>query len=268
MNKSPFPGMDPFLERDWLDVHARLVNSICDQIQDQLPDDLCARMESRILVDDDSKKESAERHPDVRVIESRDHGGVALLERPQLVDAEPDLWVVETRREPEEQRRIEIVDAQTRRRVITAIELISPSNKLPGIGQKLYLRKRAEFLEGEVNMVEIDLTRRGDRLTILPYLAEIYPLPTYVACVRRASDEELRTAVYLMPLDKPLKPIRIPLRPKDEDVVLNLQPLVALAYERGRYGNLDYTQPLEPPATREEASIIESVLGARTRTGG
>jgi hypothetical protein len=260
MNKSPFPGMDPFLERDWLDVHARLVNLICDQVQEQLPDDLCARMESRVLVDDDSKDEAVERHPDVRVIESRDHGGVALLERPQLAEAEPDLWVVETRSEPEEQRWIQIVDAQTHRRVITAIELISPSNKLPGIGRTLYQRKQAEFREGGVNMVEIDLTRRGDRVTILPFLAKIYPLPTYVACVWRASDPEWRTAVYLMPLDKPLKPIRIPLRPKDEDVVLNLQPLVALAYERGRYGNLDYSKPLDPPATRDEAAIIESVL--------
>lgn len=260
MNKSPFPGMDPFLERDWLDVHSRLVNSICDQIQDQLPDDLCARMESRVLIDDDSKNESAERYPDVRVVESRPHGGVALLERPKLAGADPDLWVVETRCEPEEQRWIEIIDAQTHRRVITSIEAISPSNKLPGIGQKLYLRKRVECFEGNVNMVEIDLTRRGDRLAILPFLAKVYPLPTYVACVWRASDDEWRTAVYLLPLDKPLKPIRIPLRPKDEDVVLNLQPLVAQAYERGRYGNLDYSRPLDPPASRDEAATIERVL--------
>jgi hypothetical protein len=251
--------MDPYLERDWLDVHSALVTYIRDQIQDQLPADLCARMESRVLVDDDKEKERAERHPDVRVFGAGRGGGAAVLERPVLAEAEPDLWVTEMRREPEQQRRVEIVDAQTRSRVITVIELVSPSNKLPGIGQKLYEKKRDECLFGNVNLVEIDLTRRGDRLSLFPYLAEVYPLPTYVACVHRATDNG-RTAVYLLPLDKPLKPIRIPLRSTDEDIILNLQPLVVQAYERGRYDRLDYSAPLDPPPSREEAAVIERVL--------
>ena len=30
---SPFPGMDPFLEAHWGDVHARLIVNACNQIQ-------------------------------------------------------------------------------------------------------------------------------------------------------------------------------------------------------------------------------------------
>jgi len=31
--KNRFPGMDPYLEQFWLDVHARLVLYICDQLE-------------------------------------------------------------------------------------------------------------------------------------------------------------------------------------------------------------------------------------------
>ncbi len=32
---SPFPGMDPYLEAHWGDIHHRIVNYACDAIQDQ-----------------------------------------------------------------------------------------------------------------------------------------------------------------------------------------------------------------------------------------
>ena len=37
---SPFPGMDPYLEAHWGDVHARLVIYISEQLQMLLPGDL------------------------------------------------------------------------------------------------------------------------------------------------------------------------------------------------------------------------------------
>ena len=39
---SPFPGMDPYLERFWRDVHARLIIYAADQLQENLPSDLRA----------------------------------------------------------------------------------------------------------------------------------------------------------------------------------------------------------------------------------
>ena len=45
--KSPFPGMDPYLERHWSDVHQALVTYIRDQLQPKLPEDLRARMQVR-----------------------------------------------------------------------------------------------------------------------------------------------------------------------------------------------------------------------------
>lgn len=45
---SPFPGMDPYLERHWEDVHTRLIGYIADELQPQLSDDLIARMEEKV----------------------------------------------------------------------------------------------------------------------------------------------------------------------------------------------------------------------------
>jgi hypothetical protein len=42
--ESPFPGMDPYLEQHWRDVHASLIVYSSDQIQVQLPDDLVANV--------------------------------------------------------------------------------------------------------------------------------------------------------------------------------------------------------------------------------
>lgn len=265
MATSPFPGMDPFLEQDWLDVHAALITYMRDQLQVQLPQDLCARMESRVLVEDDFGDEQGERHPDVRVVEVQgSQGATAVLDLPRLNSIEPDVVLVQVRSEPATQRYIEIVDSQTRSRVITTIELISPTNKRAGIGNNLYLAKREECLDAGVNFVEIDLTRGGDRSAILPELEKLRPPPMYVGCVRRGA-RPIEMALYLMPLDQPLKPMRIPLRPKDEDVVLHLQPLVATAYDRGRYDTLDYRRPLDPPLAGVEAEYVQTMLKAAGR---
>ena len=35
--RSPFPGMDPYLEQFWGDVHHRLITYTCDALQRHLP---------------------------------------------------------------------------------------------------------------------------------------------------------------------------------------------------------------------------------------
>ncbi len=45
---SPFPGMDPYLESHWGDVHASLVIYIRDALQGLLPVDLRARVDGHI----------------------------------------------------------------------------------------------------------------------------------------------------------------------------------------------------------------------------
>lgn len=51
--KSPFPGMDPYLEQYWGDVHTTLMVYARNQINESLPDDLQARVEESLSVETD-----------------------------------------------------------------------------------------------------------------------------------------------------------------------------------------------------------------------
>jgi Protein of unknown function (DUF4058) len=55
----------------------------------------------------------------------------------------------------------EIIDVKSGHRVVTAIEVLGPTNKRPGEGQRLYLQKREDQQSAAVNTVEIDLLRGG-----------------------------------------------------------------------------------------------------------
>ncbi|HMC88380.1 MAG TPA: DUF4058 family protein, partial [Gemmataceae bacterium] len=186
---SPFPGMDPYLERFGSDVHARLVTYACDQLQERLPPDLIARMQERIYVET-PEGPGRSMHPDVRVVEKgRRQTGVATALNGIAV-AEPEIVLVSSD-EPQTETYLEIVEARSGHRVITGIEFLSPSNKTPGPGQDLYLQKEKELREGRVSLVEIDLVRSGQR--ILGGAKYSLPNPnrtTYVACVRRAGQTQ------------------------------------------------------------------------------
>ena len=65
---SPFPGMDPYLEPHWLDVHTKLVTYAADELNSRLPQDLIASTEERVAVESEGGEERLV-GPDVRVSE-------------------------------------------------------------------------------------------------------------------------------------------------------------------------------------------------------
>src|ERR1051326_8471042 len=157
--RSPFPGMDPWLELYWRDVHASLIIYIRNQLQRQLPEPLVARAEENVSVDIEEQAFAVLR-PDVRIAEdqpSAANGGVVTLAPPATV-AQPVLVHVP---EPDVDRHVEIIDPASGGRVVTAIEVLSPSNKLPGHARMAYETKQRAFLTAGVNLVEIDLIRKG-----------------------------------------------------------------------------------------------------------
>src|SRR5262245_58890175 len=104
---SPFPGMDPYLEDHWRDIHARLVIYICDALQEGLPSSLRARVEERVMLETPEGLSVEDRFPDVRVVEYRPE-----VDRPRQVNgtavAEPIILEAET--EPLTEPYIEIID--------------------------------------------------------------------------------------------------------------------------------------------------------------
>ncbi len=71
--------------------------------------------------------------------------------------------------EPATETFINILDPETKHRLVTVIEILSLWNKLPGQGQREYRRKQEELQKARVNLVEIDLLRRGHRVLAVPY---------------------------------------------------------------------------------------------------
>jgi hypothetical protein len=260
--RSPFPGMDPWLEFHWRDVHASLIIYIRDHLQRHLPAPLVARAEETVSVDIEEDKPLLVR-PDMAVSEdwrgagdSGASGGVALAVEPATV-ADP---VVLYAPEIEFDRHVEIYDPTGGGRVVTAIEVLSPSNKLPGRARKTYESKQRLFLSGGVNLVEIDLVREGDWVfSIDESVMPARKRTPYMVCVFRATRPGERAA-YPLPLRERLPRIAIPLRPTDRDVVLDLQAVVDEAYEKGRYERTDYRRPLDPPLSAEDSAWVKELL--------
>ena len=259
--KSPFPGMDPYLEQHWGDMHTRLMVYLSDQINEQLPDDLQARVEENILVD--MEESSRLIYPDVRIVEepeplafgpSAGTSGVAV--------AEPIL--IPLLDEPPTERHIEIVDRASGNRVVTAIELLSPANKLGQEGREAYRTKQMQYIEAGVNLVEIDLIRQGLFVLAVPEVSVPRRMrDTYLICIRRARIPAMAELIEVT-LRERLPNIRIPLRRRDGDIVLELQPLIDECYRRGRYATIDYSQPLRPAASEDDQRWIETLLATRT----
>jgi hypothetical protein len=223
---SPFPGMDPYLERHWGDVHHRLITYASDQLAKVLPSDLRARVEERLFVES-PQNDQQPIVPDVRVLEGRRGKGKQTPKATALAVAEPLIMLIE---EESTQGYIEIRNASSGHRVVTVIEVLSPANKMPGEGREKYLQKRRERREGRVSLVEIDLVRTGTRPLPVPLgsLPLAYRTP-YQIWIRRGW-ELLRVEIYRASLRERRPVIRIPLRQTDADVPLDLQALIDECY--------------------------------------
>jgi hypothetical protein len=276
--KSPFPGMDPYLERHWGDVHQAVVTYIRDWLQSRLPVDLRARMQERVYIEIPDVRRG-EYYPDVRVIErprrSEATGtATAVAEAPsgtqtdddESVPTEPILIHIEI--EPVTESYIEIVDVKSGHRVVTTVEVLSPPNKRPMEGQRHYLKQQDELKLAGVNTVEIDVLRGGDRVLMVPQ--ELVPKSrrtAYQVCVWRATQQDT-FAVYPITLRERLPVISIPLRPDDRDVRLNLQAILDQCYRNGGYDDIDYRGEPDPPLSPDDASWADALLreqGRRTK---
>ncbi|MBM3840598.1 MAG: DUF4058 family protein [Verrucomicrobia bacterium] len=253
--KSPFPGMDPFLEKHWGDVHHRLVQYACDTLQPNLPADLRARVEERVFVEREPGRVRPV-IPDVSISEMHEPsppfasvGEVGVAE--PLIFEVSDSLVTEGFLEIRE---------KGGGKLITVIEFLSPSNKCGGAGQEKYLEKQAEVLRTDASLVEIDLVRAGQRVLALP----VDQIPSahrwdYLACISPGWKRKSRE-LYPMPLRDRLPGLPVPLRQHEPRVKLDLQSLRDRVYAAGRYDDLDYASELQPSFRPEDAAWAAELL--------
>lgn len=264
--KSPFPGMDPWLENPSVfpDLHDSLSYLIKEDLNANLPRGYVAGINRLVWVDEDRW-----RKPDVSTFgpgdrpERRDDegglgwqpdaGGTMLAVEDDEADVAPEPWT---------QQYLEILET-TGRRLVTAIEVVSPSNKAPSDpGHQAYLTKRRQFLGSGVNLVELDFLRGGTHVTAIPrhVLRAKCGAYDYHACVSVPADRRKYLAAFRM--TDPLPTIDVPLDPGVKPVPVALQPLFVRAYRTGRYDQLiDYRKPCDPPLTAEQAEWAAKILG-------
>ena len=222
---SPFPGMDPYIEASglWGDFHHDLISEIKHALAQASPERYLVRAGERsyvVLVEEEGKT-SRPFLPDVSVTTERREkpsrrkavaavAGPALATGPVVMRA----FIEEEHREAF----VEIYEATPEQRLVTCIEVLSPSNKRPhSPGWDLYLRKRQSLLLGDASLVEIDLLRGGQRMPML----DPWPASPYFILVARARRYDL-CQVWPAFLQVPLPSVPIPLARPDPDIVLNL----------------------------------------------
>jgi len=122
---------------------------------------------------------------------------------------------------------VEIRDRRSRR-LVTVIELLSPSNKNPGADREQYEYRRAEILASPAHLVEIDLLRGGQRMPFDEPIECAY-------CILVSRSQERRKAdLWTLGLREVLPVISIPLGGDHPEPKLDLQSVLNHLYDTKR----------------------------------
>jgi len=262
----PFPGMDPYLEHPalWPGVHQGLITYMQAVLNTILPPPYVADIGERLYV----VQPESSIYPDVVVIEhppvlppaaQRATGAsVAAVSDPP--------WILTLH--PVEMREvfIEILSIGDESRVVTAIEVLSPSNKTAGTpGRDLYLTKQKELLESQTHLIELDFLHYGEHTVAPPHerLLEQGTWDYLVSLHRRG--QGYRYEVWAVTLRQRLPRIRVPLADAHPDVVLDLQAVFDHCYDAAAYARrLDYRR--DPPIAlcQDDMAWVATLLHERS----
>lgn len=243
--------MNPYLEQAdvWEDFHHNFLTWSEAALNASLGANYLARIESRLYIRELSDEERRFfGRADLSVAATRGEVGAAAVAEiaapvelllPE-VDTARDSW-------------LEIRDRRDRR-VITVIELLSPTNKKRGPDRDAYLSKRNGILASPTHLVEIDLRRGGER----PALPQL-PVCDYYVFV---SQYELRprTGFWPIGLRDRLPKIQIPLSSPDPAVELDLQQILDRTYDLADYGKTIYSEMPEPPLSSADAAWAKQFI--------
>jgi hypothetical protein len=260
--KSPFPGMDPFIEGCglWEDFHTHLIEEIYRKLADVVPDRYVVRCGERnyLVVASEEIPKQRSFKPDVTITASPGSDVAADLEEGVAVAESVELTMRAFSEEEFREPFVEILEDGPESRLVTCIEVLSPSNKRPNtLGWEQYHRKRQGLLRGHAaSLVEIDLLRGGRRMPML----DPWPPSPYTLLIARASRTPL-CKVLRAHFRTRLPMIPVPLLRPDSDIEIDLQPMIDAIYLRSKYDrNIDYTQAMTPPLSAEDIAWLEQHL--------
>ena len=283
---SPFPGMNPFLEKpsDWRDFHGDFIIRLRAQLADQIRPAFIAKTEDHVYLHELSAEERAEARrvlAGIGDVVVKRRGGGAPPDEPPFASAggavaaavaEPttrrqlDTVTVVENREPY----LRIVDRETRE-VVTVIELLSPTNKRPGSDRDAFLAKRDRVLASRAGYVEIDLLRGGPPMP----MNEEPPGGTYRVVVSRGGNGPAAfwpsrppADVWLWELRDPLPNVPVPLKSPHPDAVLDLRAALDRTYDEAGFEDYLHLAPPDPPLEGSDAAWAAEVLAAADAPAG
>ena len=248
MDRSPFPGMDPYLEapRHWKQVHTQLIVEIQKFLAPRLRPNYHIEIEelTHLTVAPPINGDDSETRvgvPDGIILSSS--GRQPTPTQPMAVAP----LSVELPSPIEVKHRYLKVRRNTDNEVITLIELLSPVNKLDNEGREKYLTKRLKILSHLTSLVEIDLLRAGEPMPMYTDQKSDYRI--LIRQGWRGSTADL----YMFNIPDPIPDFPIPLQKEDEMPVVPLNEILHDLYEVIGYGyRIDYRKKPPPPRVSSE----------------
>ena len=218
---SPFPGMNPYFESagDWLSFHNGILPYLTGALNRMLPGTYLATTEERVYVLPDEKHTYLY---DISVTDPPNfvprpaRGGVALVE----MDAP---FRVGQYLEEVHEPYLEIRSDRGHGPIVTAIELLNPTNKDGRPRRESYRNKQRDLLNSKTHFIEIDLLRGGTHTVAVPL--ELLPKKVewdYLIYLHRGGMGE-DFDVWPNRLRNRLPRIAVPLDADVPDVALDLQ---------------------------------------------
>ena len=256
-----FPGMDPWLEHPdlWPDVHNSLITAIRDELMPRVLPRYVVRVESRTTVLTGLDVDFLYR-PDLAVRSANltapsNGSGVAIAEPPR---SKPFHVIVSIDDDEIEETFLTIQELPNRK-LVTAIEVLSPTNKKTKDArtERLILENDGDdLIRSGVNFVEIDLLRSGEPMPV----RNAPPRGDYriLVCRPRLG----RTAeLYGFSYTTPIPDFPIPLLLGDTEPSLKLNEVLHALIDRARYDlSIDYQQPPDPPLRSEDEAWAASII--------
>ena len=251
--KSPFPGMDPYLEHPslWPDVHNRLIAALADDLSARVAPRYYVGLERRtyLLKADDIIFIG---RPDIAVAATT---GVSAFASQPVTTSVTVLEVDVPMQDEVSENFLEIHEVKTGK-LITILELLSPVNKLHKQGREEYERKRGYVFRSWTNLVEIDLLRAGDPMPVVGAQVQ----SDYRILVSRGIQRP-RASLIAFTLRQPIPTFTLPLLPGDDEPEVALNRILHALYQRARFDlRLDYTQAPIPPLAEADAAWARELI--------
>lgn len=217
---SPFPGMDPYLEASglWPDFHEHLAATLYQMLVPSLAEQY--RLRTNI------------RRYELEVV-----------------------LFTSVNREPRSESFLEIRQRGDSK-LLTVIDIVSPTNKTTTVGRANILATRRETLRQGADYVEIDLVMDGQSVLNLDPAG--LPDCDYTVIVTRAVQPD-RHHVYTSLITKVLPRVRMPLGGDHRDI--DLQSVVTRAYESGKFeSRIDYSNDPAVPLDDDDRTWLRDLL--------